>query len=300
MRAGDDLKFIFFSGKGGVGKTSMACAEAVYNAKMGLKTLIVTTDPASNLRDVFERDIGHKITKIEKDLWAMEIDPDKATQEYKARIIDPMRQLFPKEVVSVIEEQLSSPCTEELAAFDKFVDFMNQSEYDIIIFDTAPTGHTLRLLELPLDWKKAIEFSEAGSGQTCIGPVQTLQESKANYEKAISLMRGAETKFVFVLQPDSTSIYETKRSMDALEKIGIVTDLLIANGILPREQCSDPFFQGRSEMQARYLEQIKQEFNVPILTMELLDTEIKGLEILQKVGRMLHENSRIVNPKFAK
>ena len=300
MRAGEDAKFIFFTGKGGVGKTSMACAEAVYNAKMGIKTLIVTTDPASNLKDVFERDIGHKVTSIENDLWAMEIDPDEATQQYKNGIIEPMRQVFPREVVSVVEEQLASPCTEEVAAFDKFVGFMNQAEYDLIIFDTAPTGHTLRLLQLPLDWKKAIELSEAGSGQTCIGPVQTLQESKSKYEKAVNLMRSPQAKFVFVLQPESTSIYETKRSIDALATIGIVTDLLIVNGILPQEQCLDAFFRRRSEMQQRYLKRIEEEFRIPILRMGLLDTEVKGLQVLEKVGGMLHEDSRVITAKFAK
>jgi arsenite-transporting ATPase len=211
-----------------------------------------------------------------------------------------MRQIFPQEVVTVIEEQLSSPCTEEIAAFDKFIDFMNQPQYDIIIFDTAPTGHTLRLLELPLDWKKSIELSEAGSGQTCIGSVQTLKETKAKYEKAISLMRSPQAKFVFVLQPDSTAIYETKRSISALENIGIRAELLIVNGVLPHEQCVDPFFKRRRDMQERYLEQIKQEFTTPILTMELLDTEIKGLGILEKVGTMLHEDSRAVITQPAK
>ena len=148
-----DTQYIFFSGKGGVGKTSMASTTGVYYADQGKKTLIVTTDPAANLSDVFEQEIGHKVTKITgiDKLYAMEIDPDKATTEYKERSLAPMRDLFDEEMVKIAEEQLSGPCTEEMASFDKFIDFMEEPEYDIIIFDTAPTGHTIRLLELPVD-----------------------------------------------------------------------------------------------------------------------------------------------------
>lgn len=287
-------KFIFFAGKGGVGKTSMASATALACARKGHKTLIVTTDPASNLADVFEHEIGHKTTEIVRDLFAMEISPDAATAEYKARMLEPIRQLFPDSVVKIMEEQLNSPCTAEVAAFDKFIDFMNDSEYDVVIFDTAPTGHTLRLLELPLDWKKAIEASEQGSGQTCIGSVQTLQESKAKYEKAIELMRGKGSRFIFVLTPDSTSIYETKRSIDSLAKMMVRPSLLVVNGILPEEECTDPFFKKKSEMQQKYMKQIESVFRIPILRVPLLDTEVKGLPIIERLGGMLYGSTRII------
>ncbi|RYD05808.1 hypothetical protein N752_07910 [Desulforamulus aquiferis] len=163
-------KYIFFSGKGGVGKTSMASTTGVYYADQGKKTLIVTTDPAANLSDVFEQEIGHQVTKITgiDGLFAMEIDPDKATAEYKEKSLAPLRDLFDEEMIGIADEQLSGPCTEEMASFDKFIDFMDKDEFDIIIFDTAPTGHTIRLLELPVDWSKHIEESSKGSGQTCM------------------------------------------------------------------------------------------------------------------------------------
>lgn len=154
-------KFYFFSGKGGVGKTSMAAASAVYFASQGKKTFIITTDPASNLADVFEQEIGYKITPINgiMNLFAMELDPDMATLEYKERTLAPLRGLIPVESFMVLEEQLNSPCTVEVAAFcDRFTDFLQESEYDIVIFDTAPTGHTLHLLELPVEWSKQIEI----------------------------------------------------------------------------------------------------------------------------------------------
>ena len=173
-------KFILFSGKGGVGKTSMASTTAVYHALMGRKTLIVTTDPAANLSDVFEQEIGHRITPISglPNLEAIEINPDNATEEYKERSLAPMRELFDEDLIKVAEEQLSGPCTEEMAAFDKFIDFMETDDYDVVIFDTAPTGHTIRLLELPVDWSRHIEESAKGSGQTCMGPVALMEDSK--------------------------------------------------------------------------------------------------------------------------
>ena len=152
-------QFLFFSGKGGVGKTTMACTTAVAEADAGRRVLIVTTDPASNLADVFEQPIGHAITPIAgvPNLWAMEIDPDRATAEYTDRTLAPIREIFPPEIVRVMEEQLAGPCTAEVAAFDRFADFLDPTApaappaggdaFDLVIFDTAPTGHTVRLLE---------------------------------------------------------------------------------------------------------------------------------------------------------
>ena len=167
--------YIFFSGKGGVGKTTMASATAVHYALTGKKTLIVTTDPASNLSDIFEQEIGHRVTPVKgigpdnlSLLSAMEIDPDEATREYKEGIIGPFRETMPDDVIASLEENLSGPCTTEMASFDRFIDFMERDDYDIIVFDTAPTGHTLRLLQLPVDWSKHIEESAKGSGRTCL------------------------------------------------------------------------------------------------------------------------------------
>lgn len=287
--------FIFFSGKGGVGKTSMACATAVYHADRGRRTLIVTTDPASNLADVFEQPIGHKITSIEgiANLRAMEIDPDRATEEYKDRALAPVRALFPPEVVEVMEEQLSGPCTAEVAAFDRFVDFLDMSDgrepFEVVVFDTAPTGHTLRLLELPVDWSHHIQEAGKGSGQTCLGPVATIEESKAKYDRAVALMRDpALTSFVFVLQPEATPIKETRRAVGELSKLGIEAHELIVNGVIPREAGRNAFLAQRIDMQSRYLAQIEQELVLPTQRMPLLDEEIKGVGRLRYVARLLY------------
>jgi len=178
--------FMFFSGKGGVGKTRMACATAVRYADEGKRTLIVTTDPASNLADVFEQSIGHHITPIDgvSNLWAMEIDPDLATEEYKDRALAPIRAAFPPRMVQVMEEQMSGPCTAEVAAFDRFTDFLdapaqNGNAFDVVIFDTAPTGHTLRLLELPMDWSKQLDVKVFASVDTADRPVGVAMPSRA-------------------------------------------------------------------------------------------------------------------------
>lgn len=296
-------QFIFFSGKGGVGKTSMACTTAVRHADEGRRTLIITTDPASNLADVFEQPIGHKITAINhvSNLWAMEIDPDQATQEYIDRAMAPLRAAFPPQMVQVMEEQMSGPCTAEVAAFDCFVDFLDlpggngngvhpPTQFDVVIFDTAPTGHTLRLIELPVEWSRSIEEAEQGSGQTCIGPAAAIQDAKHKYERAVATMRdSAQTHFVFVLHPEATSIKETRRAIGELVKLGLQTHQLIINGIIPPTEAASPLFAGRRQMQAGYLAQIEQELPLPARRMYLLDGEIKGAARLREVARRLFE-----------
>ncbi|WP_250858338.1 TRC40/GET3/ArsA family transport-energizing ATPase [Oceanirhabdus seepicola] len=297
-----ETKFIFFSGKGGVGKTSMSCSTGVHYADIGKRTLIVTTDPAANLSDVFEQEIGHKITKINgiENLFAMEIDSEKATEEYKERSLAPMRELFDDEMIKIAEEQLSGPCTEEMASFDKFIDFMEEDDFDIIIFDTAPTGHTIRLLELPVDWSSHIEESSKGSGQTCMGPVALIQESKEKYDDAIRKLRDTtKTEFTFVMQPEQTSLDETLRSCNELKELGIETGKIIINGLIPKEEAVNPFFKSRYEMQQKYLQKIQDEFKgVSMSTMELFHTELKGIEIFRTCGEKLYDKSNRENENF--
>ena len=284
-------QFIFFSGKGGVGKTSMACAHAVRYADLGKRTLIVTTDPASNLADVFDQEIGHQVTPIADvpNLSAMEIDPDKATQEYIDRAMAPIRAAFPPQIVQVMEEQMSGPCTAEVAAFDRFTAFLDVPAkdgitFDVVIFDTAPTGHTIRLLELPAEWSQSIDAASAGSGQTCLGPAAAIQDAKHKYERALLAMRQSEqTRFVFVLHPEAISIKETRRAIDELIKLDIENFGLIVNGIIPHEGIRNPLFAARAKMQARYLTQIESDFPYSKQRMPLLADEIKRIRKLREV-----------------
>lgn len=300
-------QFIFFSGKGGVGKTSMACAHAVRYADEGKRTLIVTTDPASNLADVFEQAIGHQITSIANvpHLSAMEIDPDKATQEYVDRAMTPLRAAFPPQIVQVMEEQMSGPCTAEVAAFDRFTDFLDVpaqggTTFDIVIFDTAPTGHTIRLLELPSEWSESIDAASAGSGQTCLGPAAAIQDAKHKYERAVAVMRQSEqTSFVFVLHPEAISIKETRRAIEELGKLGIENFNLIINGIIPPEGRHNPLFAARAEMQSHYLTQIEANFPYSKQRMTLLASEIKGASKLRQVGKIFFDGDPDVKPDEA-
>jgi len=288
-------KYAFFSGKGGVGKTTMASATAIHYANESKKTLIVTTDPASNLGDVFEQEIGHKITPIKgvKNLYAMEIEPDEATREYKERIIGPFREMMPDDVIASLEEQFNSPCTTEIASFDRFVDFMETNEYDVIIFDTAPTGHTIRLLELPVDWSKHIEESAKGSGQTCLGPVQAIQESKEKYDRATALLKNpVRTTFVFVMRPEELSLYETVRAMKELVAIGIRSARIIVNGILPKEVCDIEFFKKRYEAQQEIIRQTDETVKGSKRYMLLRDGEVKGIDSLRDVAFYLFNGKK--------
>ena len=250
----------------------MACATAYQYAQAGYRTLIVTTDPASHLEDVFEAEIGHKITPLSvPNLYAVAVDPDHATEDYLERILAPMRSVMPPEALKRLEEKFRSPCTAEIASFDRFVDFMSGygasrygDRFERIVFDTAPTGHTLRLLDLPVDWSLYVEEHAKGRLKTCIGPMAAIQENKANYDEAMRILANRRrTRFFFVLQPEGASLWETRRSAKELAQLGIRGMELIINGILPEEVCTDPFFRHRYEMQQKYLRRIDSLFASP-------------------------------------
>src|SRR3990170_4338357 len=162
-------KYTFFSGKGGVGKTTLAAATAVRTAEAGKRTLIVSTDPASNLADLFARTIGNRVTEIAANLFALEIDPDSATKEYGERALAPLRAVLPPDAMKVLEEQFRSACTVEIASFDRFTDFRGDAAFAQVFSAPAPGGHTLRLPELRVAWPRHIEEAAQGNGQTCIG-----------------------------------------------------------------------------------------------------------------------------------
>jgi arsenite-transporting ATPase len=282
-------KFLFFSGKGGVGKSTMSCATAVWLAKKGYKTIIVTTDPAPNLADIFGQEIGHKITRINgvENLSAVEINPDIASNEYRERMIAPLRAILDEKNLQVMKEQMNSPCVEEVAAFDKFIEFMDDPLYDVVVFDTAPTGHTIRLLELPSGW--ASELDKGGS--TCIGPSSSLQGAKLKYEKAIAHLQDSdETSFVFVLRPEHSSILETKRSSAELSKLGIKTTFFIVNGMLPEAASTDRFFKKKWNKEQAIVKRIEDDFEGKKLFYPLKDSEVSGLPLLESVGKTLYEN----------
>jgi arsenite/tail-anchored protein-transporting ATPase len=231
-------RFVLFTGKGGVGKTSMACASAVKLARQGLRVLLVSTDPASNVGQVFGITIGNHVTAIQAvpGLSALEIDPQAAAQAYRDRIVGPVRGVLPEAVVRGIEEQLSGACTTEIAAFDEFTGLLSNTEltagFDHILFDTAPTGHTIRLLQLPGAWSG---FLDAGKGDaSCLGPLGGLDKQRTLYQAAIhALTDPLQTRLVLVARAQSSSLREAARTHDELAAIGLSQQCLIVNGVMP-------------------------------------------------------------------
>ncbi len=238
--------FLFFTGKGGVGKTSIACATAVTLAAAGKRVLLVSTDPASNVGQVFGLAIGHRITAVDSvpGLAALELDPQQAAQAYRDRIVGPVRGVLPDAVVKGIEEQLSGACTTEIAAFDEFTGLLTDStltaRYDHIIFDTAPTGHTIRMLQLPGAWSG---FLEQGKGDaSCLGPLAGLEKQRSQYEAAVAALGDAQrTRLILVARAQPSALREVARTRQELAAIGFAHQFLIINGVLPaREAEQDP------------------------------------------------------------
>jgi len=231
---------MFFTGKGGVGKTSIACATAVHLAGAGRRVLLVSTDPASNVGQVFGINIGNHVTAVPEvaNLSALEIDPQAAAQAYRDRIVAPVRGVLPEGVVKGIEEQLSGACTTEIAAFDEFTALLTDealtADYEHIIFDTAPTGHTIRLLQLPGAWSG---FLEEGKGDaSCLGPLAGLAKQRAQYKAAVdALANPTRTRLVLVARAQASTLREAERTHNELAAIGLSQQHLVINGVFPAE-----------------------------------------------------------------
>lgn len=238
-------KFTFFTGKGGVGKTSLACATALSLAAGNKKVLLVSTDPASNVGQVFATEIGSKITAINnvENLEAIEINPEESAAEYRERIVGPMRGLLPEDALRSIEEQLSGACTVEIAAFDEFTALLTDNDllrrYDHVIFDTAPTGHTIRMLKLPGAWSG---FLEQGKGDaSCLGPLAGLEKQRDRYAAAVDRLSDATiTRLILVARPQQSALAEVARTSGELAAIGIKNQQLAINGMMPTETGGDP------------------------------------------------------------
>ncbi|WP_174844420.1 arsenical pump-driving ATPase [Cryobacterium sp. Sr8] len=233
-------RFLFFTGKGGVGKTSVACATAVRLADAGASVLLVSTDPASNVGQAFGVTIGNTVTPIDSvpGLSALEIDPEQAVEQYRERIVGPVRGVLPAAAVASIEEQLSGACTTEIASFNEFTDLLTDAAwtaaYDHIIFDTAPTGHTIRLLRLPGSWT---DFLNEGKGDpSCLGPLSGLEKQRAIYAEAVSALADpARTRLVLVARAQQSTLQEAARTHTELAAIGMTNQYLVVNGILPAD-----------------------------------------------------------------
>lgn len=307
---GNAPSFLFFTGKGGVGKTSIACATALYLAKQGKNTLIVSTDPASNIAQVFGQKIGSDITNIVAvdNLSGIELSPTDAVAEYKKKIIDPVKDILPADVIASIEEQLSGACTTEIAAFDEFTGILTNKEllaqFDHVVFDTAPTGHTIRMLQLPGAWTDFITDNQ--SGTSCLGPLAGLEKQQAQYKDAVDVLSdGQQTRLVLVSRAQKTALFEAARTSEELSKIGIQNQFLVVNGILAQSQVGNDALA-----QAIYTREQESLNNIPTqlknITTDYLDLKpfnLVGLEAISQLFESVEtdatiDNSAIIHPNY--
>jgi arsenite-transporting ATPase len=237
-------RHLFFTGKGGVGKTSVACATALMLASRGRRVLLVSTDPASNLDEVLETPLGATpapVTGVER-LFAMNVDPEATARAYRERVVGPYRGVLPDAAVRSIEEQLSGACTVEIAAFDEFSRLLGDAtataDFDHVVFDTAPTGHTLRLLELPAAWTGFLESSAGGT--SCLGPLAGLKAHQASYEACRrALIDRDATVIVLVSRAERAALAEAERARGELAALGVSQQELVLNGLFHARDRSD-------------------------------------------------------------
>lgn len=285
-------KYLFFTGKGGVGKTSVACATAVALADEGKKIMLISTDPASNLQDVFNTNLNNKGVQIKDvpNLVVANFDPEQAAAEYKESVISPYRGKLPEAVLNNMEEQLSGSCTVEIAAFNEFSSFITDEKaannFDHIIFDTAPTGHTLRMLQLPSAWSNFI--SESTHGASCLGQLSGLESKKEVYKNAVAnLADGNKTTLVLVSRPEPSPLKEAERASNELKDIGVKNQILVMNGVL--QNYDDSLSTALYKKQQSALEKIPDGLrNIKTYEIPLRPYNITGLE---NVRALLKDNN---------
>ncbi|MCH1638905.1 arsenical pump-driving ATPase [Paenibacillus timonensis] len=278
--------FLFFTGKGGVGKTSIASATAIQLAKSGKRVLIVSTDPASNLDDVFQIQLQADPKAIPgiQGLYAANLDPEEAARMYREKVVGPYRGILPEAAIANIEEQLSGACTVEIAAFDEFSKLLAapevQDRYDHIVLDTAPTGHTLRLLQLPKAWTGFLEDSQHGA--SCLGPLSGLGDKKDLYAETVAALADSiRTTLILVARPDHAALAEAARAAHELQEIGIQNQQLVLNGLLmePGEDTTAQLYRNRQDAA---LEQMPDALKkLPVTMVPLNSRGLTGVSALE-------------------
>lgn len=275
-------RFIFFTGKGGVGKTSLASAVSAALVSAGKKVLLISTDPASNLGQVFEQQIGTEPTAIKSfpGLYAVNIDPEDAAEHYRQRAIEPMKGKYPESEIKVMRERLSGACTTEIASFDEFTRFLAEEKfnglYEHVIFDTAPTGHTLRLLELPAAWSQFIEANPDGA--SCLGPRSGLSSQKDHYLAAVSALHDAQrTSIILVSRPEKAALREADRTSGELLELGIANQVLAINGLLIPTPETDSLAEAITIRQQSILQEIPECLSkLSQITFPMVGYNVKG------------------------
>lgn len=296
-------KYLFFTGKGGVGKTSAACATAVALADSGKKIMLVSTDPASNLQDVFNTELNNKGVPIKDvpNLIVANFDPEEAAREYRESVVAPYRGKLPDVVIKNMEEQLSGSCTVEIASFNEFSNFITDKKtsagYDHIIFDTAPTGHTLRMLQLPSAWSNFI--SESTHGASCLGQLSGLESKKEVYKNAVkNLSDQGKTTLILVSRPEPSSLKEAERALKELQDIGVNNQILILNGILQKhdDYLSAAIFEKQQNALKNMPESLK---SIETYSIPLRPYNVTGLENVRAFLKDSNTDNNIIDLKLS-
>lgn len=296
----DAPRYLFLTGKGGVGKTSVACAAAIALARTGKRVLLVSTDPASNVGHVFGLTIGDRVTAIPgvPGLSALEIDPEQATAAYRETIVGPVRGLLPAAEVALIEEQLSGACTTEIASFNEFTALLTQNAagVDHVVFDTAPTGHTIRLLRLPTSWT---QFLDAGKGDaSCLGPLAGLDKQRSVYAAAVAALADPDrTRLVLVTRAQQAAVAEVERTHDELAALGMTHQHLVVNAVLPRPAGEDVLAQAVFAREQAVLAALPATLAaLPRDELALRDADVVGLAALEHLFEAPTSRGTTSNP----
>jgi arsenite/tail-anchored protein-transporting ATPase len=284
-------RHLFFTGKGGVGKTSLACATAVRLADAGKRVLIVSTDPASNLDEVLGVTLSNHPTIIPRlpNLFGMNIDPERAAAEYRERMVGPYRALLPASAIASIEEQFSGSCTLEIAAFDEFArligDRTTTDKFEHIVFDTAPTGHTLRLLSLPSAWSGYLESNTTGT--SCLGPLAGLQSQQSLYRETVQALSDTNrTTLLLVTRPERSALREVSRTSDELAKLGIENQHLVINAVFRATDRSDSYAVAMETRGQDALHEMPRNLRqLPQTLLPLTSRGILGIDALRAFGQ---------------
>lgn len=280
----------FFTGKGGVGKTSLACAAAVHLADSGKRVLLISTDPASNLDEVLGTQLRNEPTPVQgvPRLYGMNLDPEAAAAAYRERMVGPYRGLLPAAAVASMEEQFSGSCTLEIAAFDEFSRLLGDpnatAEFDHVVFDTAPTGHTLRLLTLPSAWSGFMETNTTGT--SCLGPLAGLQAQQTLYQETVRALGDSQmTTLVLVARPESTALAEAARTSGELAALGVRNQHLAVNGLFRASDESDPVAVAMQRRADEALANIPNELRgFPRTVVPLATSGVLGINSLRDLG----------------
>lgn len=283
-------RFLLFTGKGGVGKTTVAATVAIALAGIDKRVLVVSTDPASNLEDVFGAAVHDAPTAVAGvvGLFAMNIEPEVAAEAYRQKVLAPLRGVVPDAELRGVEEQLSGQCTVEIAAFDEFsmlvADSNATAAFDHVVFDTAPTGHTLRLLSLPAAWSQYIETTPQGA--SCLGPLAALEAKRALYEASVeALGDGTRTTIVLVSRPEGGALREAARASAELADLGIANQWHIVNGVLTNPLVGDAVAEGFAHRQRQALEAMPEPLaRLPMTTVQLVPRDLTGIDSLRALS----------------